>query len=363
MPCSWRTGRCLHYEEIRIPSPYLPATCNCRMGISSDVRHLIAFYIDGTEYAVLTWCSDIEGEEQMAHLVTVVGASGNVGKVLAERLLQRGVRVRAVTRSAERVALLAEEGAEICSGDLHEIDFTAEAFRGADASFAMLPTHVDAPDFCADLQKSAAAIVEALRIARVRRVVILSAAGAHLPSGTGPIAGLHAFEQMLLALPQLAVVALRPSYFMENLLAAIPIIKQAGFFGAVVRADLVHPMIAARDIAAVAAGYLSEPAFSGYTVRELLGPREYTHREAAGILGAAIGRPDLPYVEFSYVDFHKGLLDAAFSQSAADTYLEMFTAFNEGRIQPEISRNRHSTTPTTLDQFAHEIFAPAFAAS
>ncbi|MGH8592768.1 MAG: hypothetical protein ACREX9_20820 [Gammaproteobacteria bacterium] len=41
-------------------------------------------------------------------------------------------------------------------------------------------------------------------------------------------------------------------------------------------------------------------------MRELYGPRDYTHREATSILGAAIGKPDLVYVEFSYEDFRKG---------------------------------------------------------
>jgi len=34
----------------------------------------------------------------MSHLVTITGTTGNIGKVFVERLLNRGVKVRAVAR-------------------------------------------------------------------------------------------------------------------------------------------------------------------------------------------------------------------------------------------------------------------------
>lgn len=194
-------------------------------------------------------------------------------------------------------------------------------------------------------------------------MVALSSIGANLPSGTGPIVGLHDFEEMLKSIPKLSVVALRPAFFMENHLASIPLIKNAGINGSAARADVARAMIATRDIAAVAAEYLIAPAFDGYTVRELLGPRDYTYREATSILGAAIGKPDLAYVEFSYEDFHKGILGAGFSPSAADALVESTRAHNEGRIQSTVSRNESNTTPTTLEVFAREVFAPAYQVS
>ena len=56
----------------------------------------------------------------MSHLVTITGATGNIGKVLAERLLARGVKVRAVARQAERLAPLVAKGAEARAGSLED---------------------------------------------------------------------------------------------------------------------------------------------------------------------------------------------------------------------------------------------------
>lgn len=298
----------------------------------------------------------------MSRLVTITGASGNIGKALAERLLQDGVTIRAVARHGERLAPLTAKGAEAWVGDLGDTAFLAEALRGAAAAFAMIPPHGDVPDLRADQRRIAASLAEALQTAGVSRVVALSSLGADLPSGTGPIAGLHEFEERLQAVPGLSVVALRPTFFMENHLASIDLIKSAGINGSAAGADVAMAMIATRDIAAAAAEYLLASTFEGYAVRELLGPRDYTHREATAILGAAIGKPDLAYVEFSYEDFRNGLLGAGFSASVADAYVEMSVALNEGRIQRRVTRTASNATPTTLEEFAREVFVPAYQA-
>jgi uncharacterized protein YbjT (DUF2867 family) len=302
-------------------------------------------------------------QSRMHNLVTITGATGNIGKALADRLLHSGVTIRAVARHAERLLPLTAQGAEARVGDMAHTFFLTEAFRGADAVFAMIPPHHTAPDLRAYHLRIAASLAEALHTAGMPRVVALSSNGASLPSGTGPIADLHTFEERLQAIPGLSVVALRPTLFMEDQLASIPLIRSAGINGSAARADVALAMIATRDIAAVAAEYLLAPTFEGYMVRDLLGPRDYTHREATAILGAAIGKPDLAYVELSYEDFRQGLLRAGFSASAADAYVEMYTAINAGRMQSIVRRNALNTTPITLEAFAREVFAPAYEAS
>jgi uncharacterized protein YbjT (DUF2867 family) len=296
------------------------------------------------------------------HRVTITGATGNIGMALVQRLLQRGVKVRAVARSAGKLAALTAQGAEACVGDIENAAFLAGVFSGADAVFAMIPPHRQTPDVRAQQRRIATSLTEALRAAGVRHAVALSSVGAGLPSGTGPIAGLHEFEEMLKSVAGLSVVALRPAFFMENHLASISLIKSAGILGSAARAGTTQAMIATRDIAAAASEYLLAPTFEGRIVRELLGPRDYAHREVASILGAAVGKADLAYVEFSCEDFRKGLLGAGFSASVADAFVEMYTAFNEGRIQSTVTRTAASTTPTTLETFAREVFAPAYQA-
>jgi hypothetical protein len=80
------------------------------------------------------------------------------------------------------------------------------------------------------------------------------------------------------------------------------------------------------------------------------------------ILGAAIGRPDLPYTEWSCAESREHLLGMGFSASRAETLLQLQTALNEeqGNIYPP--RNAANTTPTTLEAFARDTFVPAYRA-
>jgi uncharacterized protein YbjT (DUF2867 family) len=214
-------------------------------------------------------------------------------------------------------------------GNLDDTTFLTAAFRGADGVLALLPgSPPNAPDYLADQARMAANLVQAIMASGVERVVALSAQGSGLRSGS--VAALTGMEESLRSIDGLSVVALRSCFHMTNFLRTIRLIKQAGINAGAVHADLPMPMIAARDLAAVAAEHLLAPNFSGYQVRDLLGARQYTHREAISILGAAIGKPDLPYIEWSYEQYRKTLLEMGLSESSAETLVQTWTAVNEG---------------------------------
>jgi uncharacterized protein YbjT (DUF2867 family) len=119
-------------------------------------------------------------------------------------------------------------------------------------------------------------------------------------------------------------------------------------------------MIATRDVAAVAADLLSRTPPKGQSVRELHGPREYSFQEASAILGAAIGKPDLGYVQFSPEQSRQAMIGMGISGAAADSILEMIHGFCSGHLGSRQARSARSTTPTTLEEFARTVFAPAF---
>ena len=126
-----------------------------------------------------------------------------------------------------------------------------------------------------------------------------------------------------------------------------------GITGEAMRPDVRLPMIATKDIAAYAAGLLNGEPLAGHSVHNLLGPRNYSQQEA-------IGRPDLPYVLFSYDDAQKGMMGAGLSENMASLYIEMTRSLNEEKLMVHESRTDAGTTPTTLKEFAQKVFAPAF---
>jgi uncharacterized protein YbjT (DUF2867 family) len=294
----------------------------------------------------------------MSDVITVLGATGHIGRRIAEHLLEHHREVRVVGRSAERLAALAARGGEPHVGSLDDPELLRRAFDGARAAFSMIPPELPGEDLRAAQNRVSEAIAEGLRSAGVAYVVNLSSIGAEVPYGTGPIAGLHDHEERLDGLDDISIVHLRPASFMENLLSAIPMIQGQGAYFGPLPGDLPQPMIATADIGDEAGRLLFELGFGDKTTRELLGPRDYTHQEAMAILGAAIGRPDLAYVQVSYEAAHDAMVGMGMPAFLVASYLEMLRAIESGKIRPAEPRLRENTTPTTLEDFA-----PTFAAA
>lgn len=291
-------------------------------------------------------------------LYVVLGATGHTGAVVAERLRSAGKRVRAVGRDAGRLKALAARGCEPAAGSADDQEFLRRALAGADAAYALVPPSL-APGIRAFQDRVAAAVAGAVAAAGTRHVVALSSIGADQASGNGPIAGVHRLERRL-AETGAAVLALRPGYFYENNLAAIPLVKGMGILGGMLRADLPMAHTATRDIGEVAARRLLALDFSGNEVQELQGPRDLTMQEVATALGKAVGKPDLRYVAFSYEEGTKGLVQAGLPEEMAALYAEMSRGFNEGRLRPTQRRGPATSTPTTIEWFAEQVFAPAY---
>jgi uncharacterized protein YbjT (DUF2867 family) len=186
--------------------------------------------------------------------------------------------------------------------------------------------------------------------------VVQSSFGADLPSGTGFIAAsLHSHEQRLRALDGVDLLLLRPTLFFESIVAAVDAIEATGVNADVVAPDVPVPMIASRDVAEVAAAALRSRDWTGVEVRELLGPRDLTYSEATRILGAAIGRPDLQYVQLSDDEMVGALVQAGFSSDAAVLHVEMGKAISAGTIIPHEGRTPRTTTPTRFEDVVAEL--------
>ena len=291
---------------------------------------------------------------------TITGATGHIGGALAEALLSRGHQVRAVGRTKERLQALLEKGAESYVGSLDDAEFLTRAFTGVDGVFAMIPPSATAENFRAYQNQIGEALATGIKNAGVTHVVNLSSIGGHLAAGTGPIKGLHDNEERFNTLEDVNVLHLRPAFFMENLLFGIDIIKSTGVSGSALDPQVRLPMIATRDIAAVAADLLEQGVFTGRSTRELLGPGDLTMPEATTAIGRAIAKDDLKYVQFPYEAVRAAMLDMGMSSSVVDEIIEMYSGMNTGIVKGLEQRSAENTTPTTIDEFAGTVFGPAY---
>lgn len=123
--------------------------------------------------------------ELQGKIIAVTGATGFLGSHTALDLLQRGARVRAVVRSPEKAAWLAERGVEVAKADLMDPAALTEAFRGADAvvSNAALYTLKPMPwkAFYEANKVGTENVFDACHAAGVTRVIDISTCGVYRP--------------------------------------------------------------------------------------------------------------------------------------------------------------------------------------
>ncbi len=221
-------------------------------------------------------------------MFAVTGVTGQVGAVVAERLLAGRHAVRAVMRNAEKGKAWRDRGAEIAIAEMTDADALAKAFEGAEGVFVLLPPAFDpAPGF-----PQARAIIEAVKaaviVASPKKVVCLSTIGAQAQQ-ENLLTQLGIAEQVFSALP-VPVAFLRAAWFMENSAWDIASARESGVLPSFLQPlDKPVPMVAVRDVGAAAAGLLQE-IWTGSRVVELEGPCRITPLQMAEALSLVLGR-------------------------------------------------------------------------
>ena len=290
----------------------------------------------------------------------VTGATGHTGAVVADALLAAGRQVRVIGRDANRLQRFTSKGAQPFIADITDSAAIANAFSGAEAAYLMVPPNPSAPDVSAYEARAGDSLVSAIQRSGARNAVVLSSFGADKSEKTGPVVGLHRLEQKLNAVPGLNALYLRAGYFMENILPQVGIINSLGFMAGPVQGDLPLPMIATRDIGAVAAEALLKLNFQGKQSRELQGERDVTYNQVANLIGSAVGKSGLIYQQLPPVQIRPALLQMGMSNSMVDLLLEMTEAVNTGHMRALEPRSAATTTPTKLETWINDVFVPAY---
>jgi uncharacterized protein YbjT (DUF2867 family) len=289
--------------------------------------------------------------------ITVTGSLGNISKPLTEILVKAGHQVTVISSSADRADEIKALGATPAIGQITDVPFLTEAFKGADAVYTTVPPNFGAvhwKDYIGSIGKNYA---EAITANGIKKVVHLSSVGAHLEDGTGPIAGIHRVEKILDSLEGVAVKHLRAGFFYINFYANVDMIKHAGIIGSNFGADTAMVLVHPSDIAAAVAEELQSD-FTGKSVRYVASD-EKTASEVAKALGTAIGKPELPWIEFTDADNTAGAIGAGLPEEIATNYTEMGAAVRTGILWDDYLLHKPVLGKVKLDDFAKE-FARAF---
>lgn len=289
----------------------------------------------------------------------LTGSMGHISKPVAEKLIAAGHQVSIITSNKNNTSAIEALGATALTGSVEDAVFLNKVFADADAIYLMIPPNWSATNWLAYQKQVVHYYIDAIKNNGVRKVVMLSSMGAHMINGAGPVDGLAYLEQQLNALAGVDALYLRPSYFYYNLFSMIPLIKQAGIMGSNQPASHKLVLTHTSDIAAVAAEALLSLSFTGKSVRYIASD-EKTWAEITEALGNAVGKNNLPWVEFTDEQSLEGMLQAGLDNTFAEGYTAMGKALRSGEMEADYRKNRSGQLGNIkLNDFAKE-FAAAY---
>ncbi len=290
----------------------------------------------------------------------VTGSLGHISKPLVQQLVSAGHAVTVISSSAERAKDITAIGATPAIGSVTDIAFLTATFSGADVVYTMVPPTWEAADWKAHIHNVGKNYAAAIKASGVSKVVNLSSIGAHMPTGCGPVSGLYWVEAELNALDEVDVIHLRPGFFYYNFLSQLGLIRHMGIMGGNYGVDTKMVLVHTTDIASVAAGFMLNPQFVGKSI-QYISSDECTTTYVAATIGAAIGKPDLPWVNFSNEESLNGMLQAGLSNEVASNYAEMGAAMASGQMSADYIMHNPAKGKISFEEFAKE-FAAIYAA-
>jgi uncharacterized protein YbjT (DUF2867 family) len=281
------------------------------------------------------------------NMILVTGATGKVGSDLVHELTSRAEPVRALVRDPEKAARTLPPEVELVRGDLGDAGSIAAALEGADRLFLLSPP----TDNMLDLERI---VIDAVVAAGgVPHLVKLSAIGADAASRHF-ITHAHGVAEAAIRDARIPFTFLRPNFFLQNLLGSAASIKSQGAIyqpGANERASHIDT----RDIAAVAAAVLTDPARHIGQAYTLTGPESLTFQQVADILTRVTGKP-VKYVDVPRDAAKQAMLGAGMTERYAEAISELMDDYRAGKmsaVTPDVERVT-GRKPRTLEQFVTE---------
>lgn len=245
-------------------------------------------------------------------MILVTGATGTTGSEVVKRLVERGERVRAMSRREVEVP-----GAEAVRADFDDPASLARAVAGVSAVY--LVTTPPAPVVDHD-----AAMVEAAEAGGVERIVKLSAISGDVPGS------FHRRFERPVRQSGLDWTVLRPGTFASNMVGYAPMIRSGAplpDWTADGRIGVIDP----RDIAAVAVEALTAGGHAGRTYT-LTGPELLTFAQQAAILGQVLDTT----IETEAVGLERArtmMLGDGMDRDSVDESIAGITRLTEGRYE------------------------------
>ena len=244
--------------------------------------------------------------------IVVTGATGHLGRLAVEALVERGVPaadVVATGRRTETLTDLAERGVVVRTADYDDEASLEEALAGADRLLLVSGSEVG------QRVRQHGNAIAAARAAAVGFIAYTSIA--HADTSTLLLAEEHRATEQLLAEAGVPHALLRNSWYTENYTAQLPVYLEHGIAGAA--GDGAVSAATRADYAAAAAAVVATDGHAGAVYE--LGGAPFTMAELAQVVSAATGRT-VTYTDLPVEQYQRVLVAAGLPEPAAAVFAD-----------------------------------------
>jgi uncharacterized protein YbjT (DUF2867 family) len=279
--------------------------------------------------------------------ILVTGATGHTGSGIVTGLLARRQQVRALVHDPAKAQALKAAGAEVVVGDLDRPETLTPAVSGVDKIYLVTwngPTG----------EQQRKNVIAAAAGAGKPHVVVGGAMGSEK---SRIIQQIDAANRTLKA-SGLPWTILQPTFFMQNVMGAIPTIAKGALYWDL--GDGKVGMIDVRDIVDSAVGVLTGAGHEGQTY-DLTGPAAISFHDVAATLSRVLGR-EVKYTAVPTAAARESLVSMGYPEWTADGFGELMAEFarNWGNRTTENVRKLAGHPPRSFEQFVTD-FKAAFA--
>lgn len=258
-------------------------------------------------------------------MICILGATGQVGLPLVQRLSEAGHRVRALAHSDSGAARLRLPGVETVVGDFRDGETIARLLRDVHQLFLLTPATPDQ----VEVQNN---IVDAAVKAGVKGIVKLSVYTAE-ENSLCHFSRLHWVNDKYIERCGIPYTILHPHTFMQTLALLFGYeIQTASRMSAAVGSDKTITMVDLRDVAEVAAAVLARGEHRGETLL-ITGPEALSYSDCAKLISERLGR-QIQYVQISEREAITKLLRAGVPDWLMEGIKDLYRIYDGGDINP-----------------------------
>lgn len=262
----------------------------------------------------------------------VLGATGQIGFMLANNLLKKGQPVRAVVRNETKAHELKKIGIEVFVADYLDKEALIKAFHNGKTVFLLTPEDPNSDNHLDKVRLMIDNYREAIQASGINKIVGLSSMGAQHEADTGNLAASYLLEHAFDGF-NIEQIFVRPAYYYSNWTGYLELIMAQGILPTFFPLEMKLPMISPVDVAEFLADVMIREA-SQERIYEVCGPRDYSSSDIARIFEKVLNK-NVTLQQILPDEWESTLEQAGFTADGIKNLMLMTKAVIDGKTKSD----------------------------